>query len=170
MSKPHLQDLCDRADGRGGEEQDQAPRGGSTLPMSESAVLWGIERVERHGYRVPVGHVCHRASKLMPPHREFLQAERAEKSDARLQPFCDRLSVERGAKADASMMTRFLGKSGVTFKQTLVAWEQRKPSSSALARLSGAHRPGCLIFIDETRTKTKVNRLYPGGSQSPRAR
>jgi hypothetical protein len=39
----------------------------------------------------------HRASKLVP-HREFLEAARAEKSDVTLRTLCDRLSAERGVK------------------------------------------------------------------------
>jgi hypothetical protein len=70
----------------------------------------------------PVRHGGHRASKLMP-HRDFLEAARAEKSDITLQALCDRLSAERGVKADTSMMSRFFRKIGVTFK--------KRPSSRA---------------------------------------
>src|ERR1700722_6238866 len=45
----------------------------------------------------------HRASKLMP-HRDFLEAVRAEKSDVTLQALCARLSAEGGVKADTSMI------------------------------------------------------------------
>ncbi len=41
------------------------------------------------------------------PHRDFLQAARTEKTDITLQALCDRLSAERGVKADTSMMSRF---------------------------------------------------------------
>ena len=85
--------------------------------VSESVAVKWLERVEREGSREPVGHGGHRASKLMP-HREFLEAMRAEKSDVTLQALCDRLSAERGVKADTSMMSRFLRKIGVTFKKT----------------------------------------------------
>jgi transposase len=51
------------------------------------------------------------------PHREFLEAARAEKSDVTLQAFCDRLSAERGVKAETSMRSRFFRKIGVTFKK-----------------------------------------------------
>ena len=52
------------------------------------------------------------------PHRDFLPAARAEKTDVTLQALCDRLSAERGVKADTSMMSRFFRKIGVTFKKT----------------------------------------------------
>ena len=48
-------------------------------------------------------------------HRAFLEGVRAEKSDVTLQALCDRLSAERGVKADTSMMSRFFRKIGVTF-------------------------------------------------------
>ena len=37
------------------------------------------------------------------PHRDFLQAARTEKTDITLQALCDRLSAERGVKADTSI-------------------------------------------------------------------
>ena len=51
------------------------------------------------------------------PHRDFLEAARAEKSDVTLQALCDRLLAERGVKADTSMMSRFFRKIGVTSKK-----------------------------------------------------
>jgi transposase len=51
------------------------------------------------------------------PHRNFLEATRAEQSDITLQALCDRLSAERGVKADTSMMSRFFRKLGVTLKK-----------------------------------------------------
>ena len=51
------------------------------------------------------------------PHREFLEAARAEKSDVTLHELCDRLSSEKGVKADTSMMSRFFRRIGVTLKK-----------------------------------------------------
>ena len=84
--------------------------------VSESVAIKWLERLERHGSRQPVGHGGHRASKLMP-HRDFLEAARAEKSDVTLQALCDRLLCERGVKSDTSMMSRFFRRIGVTFKK-----------------------------------------------------
>ena len=53
------------------------------------------------------------------PHRDFLRAARAEKSDVTPQALCDRLFAERGVKADTSMMSRFFRKIGVTFKKRM---------------------------------------------------
>ena len=80
--------------------------------VSQSVAIKWLERLERHGSREPVGHGGHRASKLMP-HREFLEAARAEKSDITLQALCDRLLAERRVKADTSMMSHFFRKIGV---------------------------------------------------------
>ena len=126
MPKPYSQDLRDRvidAVKRGEMSRRAAAR---RYAISESVAINWLERVERDGSREPVGHGGHRASKLMP-HREFLEAARAEKSDVTLQALCDRLA-ERGVKADTSMMSRFFRKIGVTFK--------KRPSSRA-SRIAG---------------------------------
>jgi transposase len=111
--------------------------------VSESVAIKWLERLERYGSREPVRHGGHRASKLMP-HRDFLEAARAEKSDITLQALCDRLSAERGVKADTSMMSRFFRKIGVTFKKdprrARTGSPGHKPPPRTLARLSGAHR------------------------------
>jgi transposase len=80
-----------------------------------TAIKW-LERYRREGSRAPVGHGGHRRSALMP-HREFLEAARAEKPDVTLQELCDRLSSEKGVKADTSMMSRFFRRIGVTRKK-----------------------------------------------------
>jgi transposase len=116
MAKPYSQDLRDRvieAVERGKMSRRAAAR---HYEVSESVAIKWLERLERHGSREPVGHGGHRASKLMP-HRDFLEAARAEKSDVTLQALCDRLLAERGVKADTSMMSRFFRRIGVTVKK-----------------------------------------------------
>ena len=122
MAKPYSQDLRDRvidAVRKGTMSRRSAAR---RYAVSEFVAVKWLERVEREGSREPVGHGGHRASKLMP-HREFLEAARAEKSDVTLQALCDRLLSERGVKADTSMMSRFFRRIGVTLK--------KRPSSRA---------------------------------------
>ena len=113
--------------------------------ISESVAVKWLERVERDGSREPVGHGGHRASKLMP-HRDFLKAARAEKSDVTLQALCDRLSAERGVKADTSMMSRSLSpdrrhgqKKGP--RRMRAGSPGHKSAPQTMANLSGAHRP-----------------------------
>jgi len=116
MRKPYSQDLRDRvidAVQRGELSRRAAAR---RYEISESIAVKWLERVERDGSREPVGHGGHRPSKLMP-HREFLEAARAETPDVTLQALCDRLLSERGVKADTSMMSRFFRRIGVTFKK-----------------------------------------------------
>ena len=111
MAKRYSQDLRDRvieAVERGEMSRREA---GRHYKVSQSVAIKWLERLERHGSREPVGHGGHRASKLMP-HRDFLEAARAEKSDITLQALCDRLLAERGVKADTSMMSRFFRKIG----------------------------------------------------------
>jgi transposase len=55
------------------------------------------------------------------PHRAFPEALRTEKPGITLQALCDRLLVERGVKADTSMMSRFFRREGITLKKTLIA-------------------------------------------------
>ena len=127
MSKPYSQDLRDRvidAVQRGELSRRAAAR---RYGISESIAIKWLERLERDGSREPVGHGGHRPSKLMP-HREFLEAARAEKSDITLQALCDRLLSERGVKPDTSMMSRLFHRIGVTFK--------KRPSSRA-SRIAG---------------------------------
>jgi transposase len=122
MPKPYSQDLRGRvidAVERGEMSRRAAAR---RYKISESVAIKWLERVERQGSREPVGHGGHRASKLMA-HRDFLEAARAEKSDVTLQALCDRLSAERGVKADTSRMSRFFRRIGVTVK--------KRPSSHA---------------------------------------
>ena len=53
----------------------------------------------------------------LEPHREFLEALRGDKSDITLKALCHRLLVERGVKADTSMMSCFFRRLGVTHKK-----------------------------------------------------
>ena len=88
------------------------------------------------------------------PHREFLEAVRAEKSDITLQALCDRLLSERGVKADTSMMSRFFRRIGVTFKKRPSSREQDRPDISRHRKrwrtYQGLIDPRRLVFIDET--------------------
>src|SRR6516164_2960115 len=95
-----------------------------------------------------VGHGGHRASKLMP-HRDFLEAARTEKPDITLQALCDRLSAERGVKADTSMMSRFFRKIEVTFKKRPSSRASRIAGTSAATEpaggpIKGSSTPGVL--------------------------
>jgi transposase len=59
------------------------------------------------------------------PHRDFLEAARSGKPDITLQALCDRLLVERGVKADTSMMSRFSRRIGVTVKKRRLSGASR---------------------------------------------
>jgi transposase len=134
MAKRYSQDLRDRVIDAVERGKMSRRAAGRHYGISESVAIKWLERLERHGSREPVGRGGDRASKLMP-HRDFLKAARAEKPDITLQALCDRVSTERGVKADTSMMSRFFRKIGVTFK--------KRPSSRAsrTARTSSAIAP-----------------------------
>ena len=104
--------------------------------ISKSVAIKWLERVERDGSREPVGHGGHRAAKLMR-RRDFLEAARAEKSDVTLQALCDRLSVERGVKADTSMMSRFFRRIGVTVKKRPLSHASRIARTSVATANDG---------------------------------
>jgi transposase len=116
MPKPYSQDLRDRvidAVEKGGMSCRAAAR---RYEISASVAIKWLERYRRDGSREPVGHGGHRRSALAP-HRDFLEAARAEKPDSTLQELCERLWFERGVKADTSMMSRFFRRIGVTLKK-----------------------------------------------------
>jgi transposase len=116
MAKAYSQDLRNRVIDAVRTDRMSRRAAARHYAVSESVAVKWLARVERDGSREPVGHGGHRPSKLLP-HREFLEAARAGKSDITLQALCDRLSAERGVKADTSMMSRFFRKIGVTFKK-----------------------------------------------------
>jgi transposase len=116
MPKPYSQDLRDRvidAVEKGAMSCRAAAR---RYEISASVAIKWLERYRREGSREPVGHGGHRRSALAP-HRDFLEAARAEKPDSTLQELCQRLWSERGVKADTSMMSRFFRRIGVTLKK-----------------------------------------------------
>ena len=109
------------------------------------------------------------------PHRDFLEAARAEKSDVTLQALCDRLSAERGVKADTSMMSRFFRRIGVTVKKRPLSHrEQDRPDISRHRKrwrtYQGLIDPRRLVFIDETWTKTNMTRLRGWAPRGERLR
>jgi transposase len=116
MSKPYSQDLRDRV--LDAVEKGRMSRRGAAdrFGVSDSSAIKWVERLERTGLRTAARMGGYKPRKL-DPHREFLEAARAEKPDTTLQSLCDRLLAERGVKADTSMMSRFFRRLGVTFKK-----------------------------------------------------
>ena len=137
MPKPYSQVLRDRVIDAVEKGEMSRRAAGRHYKISESVAIKWLERIERHGSREPDGHGGHRASKLLP-HRDFLEAARAEKPDVTLQALCDRLSAERGVKADTSMMRRFFRKIGVTFKKRRSSHARATARTSAVIARAGA--------------------------------
>ena len=111
MAKPYSQDLRDRV--LDAVEKDGMSRraAAARFEVSDASAIKWVQRLERTGSRSIARMGGHKPRKL-DPHREFLEAARAEKSDITLQALCDRLSAERGVKADTSMMSRFFRRIG----------------------------------------------------------
>jgi transposase len=116
MAGAYSQDLRDRVIeaviGGRMSRRGAAARFGVSL---SSAIKW-VQRFERTGSRQAARMGGYKRVKI-EPHREFLEALRAEKPDITLQRLCDRLWSERGVKADTSMMSRFFRRIGVTLKK-----------------------------------------------------
>ena len=117
MPRPYSQDLRDRVidavETEGMSRRAAAQRYG----VSESTAVKWLGRYRDEGAREPVGHGGHRPSALLP-HRDFLEAARAEKPDTTLEALGRRLLAERGVTADTSMLSRFLRRIGITHKKS----------------------------------------------------
>jgi transposase len=92
--------------------------------VSESSAIKWLERFHRDGARTPVGWGGHRRSALTR-HREFLKAARAEKPHITLEALTRRLLVERGVKADTTMLSCSFRRIGVTLKNGRSTWVNR---------------------------------------------
>jgi transposase len=116
MAGAYSQDLRDRVIDAviGGKmsRRGAAARFGVSL---SSAIKW-VQRFERTGSRRAARMGGYKRVK-MEPHREFLEAVRAERPDITLRALCQRLLAERGVKADTSMMSRFFRRIGITLKK-----------------------------------------------------
>jgi len=91
-------------------------RAAKRFGVSESAAIKWVGRFERTGVRTAAKMGGYKRLKL-EPHRQFVEALRAAKPDITLQALCDRLQMERGVKADTSLMSRFLRRLGLTLKK-----------------------------------------------------
>ena len=116
MASAYSQDLRDRVIGAvlGGGMSRRAAA--ARFGVSEASAIKWVQRFERIGSRSAAKMGGYLRPRL-EPHRGFLEALRAEKSDITLQALCDCLLAERGVKADTSMMSRFFRRIGVTLKK-----------------------------------------------------
>ena len=108
MASAYSQDLRDRVIGAVVGEGMSRRAAAARFGVSESSAIKWVQRFERSGLRA--------ASKMggylrprLEPHREFLEAVRAEKTDITLKALCDRLRTERGVRADTAMMRGLSG-------------------------------------------------------------
>jgi transposase len=114
--------------------------------ISESVAIKWLERVERDGSREPVGHGGQRLQADATP--GLSEAVRAEKSDVTLQALCDRLSAERGVKADTSMVSRFFRRISVTVSARHTSRENSRGAPYAAITLAALLRLGQLATRD----------------------
>lgn len=140
MPRAYSQDLRDRvidAVLRGGESRRSAAR---RFGVSDSSAIKWLQRYERAGDRRCAGTGGHRPSKVKP-HRDWLLSAIEAEPDITLAALVARLLVERGAKVDTGMLSRFFMAEGISFKKKRAAIRAgsagRRPPSRELAALSG---------------------------------
>ncbi|UZW53638.1 hypothetical protein NUH86_08655 [Sphingobium sp. JS3065] len=85
--------------------------------MSEASAIKWAQRYERVGDRRCAGTGGHRPSKVKPE-RDWLLAAIATEPDITLSALSAKLLVERGVRADTSMLSRFFIGEGISFKKT----------------------------------------------------
>jgi transposase len=116
MARAYSQDLRDRvieAVEQAGMSCRSAAR---RFGVGESTAIKWLGHYRSTGRRRPVGTGGHRPS-VLKPHRDFLEAVRAEQPDITLEALSRRLAGERSVKADTSMLSRFFRREGITFKK-----------------------------------------------------
>jgi putative transposase len=113
--KPHGPELRDRVISAIEEEGMSRRAAAARFKISDaSAVRWVQAR--RQGRNGPFAQGGDRRSKL-PEHRTWLLALVEEEPDLTLAAVGERLLAEHSVKADASMLSRFFGKCGISFKK-----------------------------------------------------
>ena len=83
--------------------------------VSEASAIRWVQRYERVGDRCCAGTGGHRPSKVKPE-RDWLLAQLVVEPDITLSALSVRLLVERGVRADTSMLSRFFIGEGISFK------------------------------------------------------
>ncbi len=116
MAKSYSQDLRDRVIDAVEQEGMSRRKAAQRFGVSESSAIKWLQRVRDAGARAALAMGGHRRP-VIEPHRDLVVAALAEKSDITLQALCDRLLAERGVRTDASMMSRFLRREGLTLKK-----------------------------------------------------
>jgi transposase len=142
MASAYSQDLRDRVIDAVVRGEMSRRAAAARFGVSESSAIKWVQRFERSGSRAASKMGGYLRARL-EPHREFLEALRAEKSDITLKALCDRLLAERGVRADTAMMSRFFRRIGVTLKKRRSSRAGscgHKAPSQALAKPSEARR------------------------------
>ncbi len=83
-----------------------------------TAIRW-LDAVTRDGRWHSAGTGGHRPLKLAPE-RDWLLAEIERRPDLTLEALATCLQQERGVSASASMLCRFFGKEGISFKKNRI--------------------------------------------------
>lgn len=106
--------------------------------VSESSAIRWVRHYRQTGLRTPIGTGGHRPSTLLP-HRGFIAAQIADKSDITLAALCQRLLDAHGVRSDTGSMSRFLRREGLTVKKRRSSPASRTARTSAGVGHSGAN-------------------------------
>lgn len=135
-----------------------------------SAIKW-VRRYRDTGARTPVGTGGHRCS-MVKPERDWILALVAREKELTLAALSARLLAERGVRADAPMLSRFLKSEGISFKKTVLPSEQDRRDvarrRASWKRYQARIDPRRLVFIDETWAKTNMIRTHGWGPRGQR--
>jgi transposase len=90
------------------------------LEVSVSSAIKWVRRYRQTGLRDHIGTGGHRPS-MVKPEREWILSLVASETDLTLARVSERLLAERGVRADAPMLSRFLKSEGISFKKKRAA-------------------------------------------------
>lgn len=114
--KPRSEDLRVRAIEAVLEEGLSCRGAARRFKVGDASVIRWVAAYQEDGRTRPLPVGGDRRSKLKP-HREWLLALRRNENDLTLEVIAERLLIEKGVKADASMLSRFFASEGVSYKK-----------------------------------------------------
>lgn len=173
MAGPYSQDLRERVIAAVEEEGLSRHEAARRFRISASCAIKWLQHYRKTGGKTARAMGGDRRS-VLPPHRDFIAAIIEAKSEITLLGLSERLVAEKGVRADASMLWRFMKAEGLSFKKSLFAEEQERPDVAAKRRAwrrrqryFSAER---LVFIDETGAATNMVRRHGWGPKGRRVK
>lgn len=114
--KPRSEDLRVRAIEAVLEEGLSCREAARRFKVGDASVIRWVAAYREDGRTKPLPVGGDRRSKLKP-HRDWLLTLRRKENDLTLEAIAERLLIEKGVTADASMLSRFFASEGVSYKK-----------------------------------------------------